>query len=192
VFVPRSGTITGRTLTLNPNGTSFQGLRHGGTDLVNGTDYTVSGNQLTLTASALTRLVGSRDYGVNADLQARFSQGVPWRISVTTFDPPILQDATGSTGSFSIPAQFRGDLLATMEAVYVDGGIAGPQNWTSFKEFGRTFSPDYSSNTITVTSDFFAEVDDNREVTLTFHFWSGETLTYSVTKSGGSVTGTTG
>lgn len=192
VFVERSSPIADQTLTLNLNGTSFQGLREGGTDLVEGSDYTVSGNQLTITASALTELVGSQEYGVNADLHADFSQGVPWRISVTSFDSPILQDATGSTGSFTIPAQFRGDLLATMEAVYVDGGIAGPQNWTSFKEFGRTFSPDYNSNTIALTSDFFAEVDDNRQVTLTFHFWSGQTLTYSVTKSGGSVTGTAG
>jgi endoglucanase len=192
VFVERSSTITDETLTLNLNGTSFQGLREGNTDLVEGSDYAVSGNQLTITASALTELVGSQEYGVNANLHADFSQGVPWRISVTTFDTPILQDATGSTGSFTIPAQFRGDLLATMEAVYVDGAIAGPQNWTSFKEFGRTFSPDYGSNTLALTPDFFAEVDDNREVTLTFHFWSGETVTYSVTKSGGSVTGTAG
>jgi endoglucanase len=191
VFVPRSGTITGRTLTLNPNGTSFQGLRQGGTDLVNGTDYTVSGNQLTLTASALTRLVGSRDYGVNADLQARFSQGVPWRISVVTYDPPILQNATGSTGSFAIPTQFRGDQLATMEARYDDGSNAGPHDWTSFKEFSRAFSPDYDGSTITLTSDFFAEVDDGRRVTLTFHFWSGTTVTYVVTRSGSSVTGAT-
>lgn len=192
VFVERSSPIADQTLTLNLNGTSFQGLREGGADLVEGSDYTVSGNQLTITASALTELVGSQEYGVNADLHADFSQGVPWRISVTSFDSPVLQDATGSTGSFTIPAQFCGDLLATMEAVYVDGGIAGPQNWTSFKEFGRTFSPDYNSNTIALTSDFFAEVDDSRQVTLTFHFWSGQTLTYSVTKSGGSVTGTAG
>jgi endoglucanase len=192
VFVERSSTITDQTLTLNLNGTSFEGLRNGNTDLVEGSDYIVSGNQLTITASALTELVGSQAYGVNANLHADFSQGVPWRISVTTFDTPILQNATGSTGSFTIPAQFRGDLLATMEAVYVDGAIAGPQNWTSFKEFGRTFSPDYGSNTLALTSDFFAEVDDNREVTLTFHFWSGETVTYSVIKSAGSVTGTAG
>jgi len=192
IFVERSSPITAQTLTLNLNGTSFQGLRHGNTPLTPGSDYTISGNQLTITASALTNLVGSRQYGVNADLYVEFSQGVPWRISVTTYDTPILQNTTGSTGSFQIPAQFRGDQLATMEAVYVDGGNAGPQNWTSFKEFGRTFSPNYSSNTITLTSDFFAEVNDGREVTLTFYFWSGETLTYSIIKSGGSVTGTVG
>ena len=156
-----------------------------------GTDFTVSGNTLTLTASALTRLVGDRAYGVNANIQARFSAGVPWRISIITYDPPVLSNATGQTGSFTIPTQFRGDQLATMEAKYADGGNAGPHDWTSFKEFDVTFAPDYRANTITLKPEFFAEVNDGQRVTLTFHFWSGATITYHVTKSGGSVTGTT-
>nr|WP_089157060.1 cellulase family glycosylhydrolase [Micromonospora sp. NBS 11-29] len=190
VYVPRTGTITAKSLTLNLNGTTFQGLRQGTTDLVNGTDYTVSGSTLTLTASALTRLVGNRAYGVNANLQARFSTGVPWRISIITYDPPVLGNATGPTSGFNLPAQFRGDQLATMEAKYADGSNAGPQNWTPFKEFDVTFAPNYASNTITLKPEFFAEVNDGQRVTLTFHFWSGTKVTYYVTKSGGSVTGT--
>ncbi|MEE6262777.1 hypothetical protein [Plantactinospora sonchi] len=38
--------------------------------------------------------------------------------------------------------------------------------------------------------EFFAEVNDGT-VTLTFHFWSGTQLTYRLTKSGTSVTGST-
>lgn len=190
VFVPRSGSVTSQTLTLNRNGTSFVALRHGGTDLASGTDYTVSGDQLTLTASALDRLSGSSGYGVMADLHAHFSQGVPWRISVIAYDPPVLQDATGSTGSFAVPAQFRGDQLATMEAVYEGGGNAGPHDWTPFKEFSVAFEPDYGAGTITLTPEFFAEVNDGLQVTLTFHFWSGQTVTYFVTRSGSAVTGT--
>jgi len=188
--VPRTGTITAKSLTLNLNGTTFQGLRQGTTDLVNGTDYTVSGSTLTLTASALTRLVGSRAYGVNANLQARFSAGVPWRISIITYDPPVLSNATGTTAAFTLPAQFRGDQLATMEAKYADGSNAGPHNWTSYKEFDVTFAPNYTGNTIALKPEFFAEVNDGQRVTLTFHFWSGTKLTYYVTKSGSTVTGT--
>ncbi len=73
VYLPRTGSITAKTLTLNLNGTTFQGI----TGLTQGADYTVSGSTLTLTASALTRLAGSRAYGVNASVQARFSTGVP-------------------------------------------------------------------------------------------------------------------
>ena len=191
VFNLRSTAITSKTVTLNLNGTSFLGVRQGSTDLTPGTDYTVSGNQLTFTASALTRLSGGRAYGVNAMVQARFSQGVPWRINIMTYDPPTQQNASGTTSSFAIPTTFRGDVLATMEAKYADGSNAGPQNWTSFKEFDVTFAPNYGSNNIALTSTFFNEVNNGARVTLTFHFWSGTRVTYFVTKSGSSVTGST-
>ncbi|TBL42100.1 cellulase [Verrucosispora sp. SN26_14.1] len=192
VYVPRTGAVTAKSLTLNLNGTTFSGLRQGTTNLTQGTDYTVSGNQLTLTASALTRLVGSRAYGVNATLHARFSTGVPWRIDIVTYDPPVLSNATGTTGAFAIPTQFRGDQLATMEARYADGSNAGPHDWTSYKEFDVAFAPDYAANRITLTSTFFGEVRDGAPVTLTFHFWSGAQATYRVTRSGTTVTGVTG
>lgn len=50
VFVPKSSPITAKTLTLNPNGTKFRGLWQGSTPLAPGLDYTVTDNQLTLTA----------------------------------------------------------------------------------------------------------------------------------------------
>ncbi|WP_232377001.1 cellulase family glycosylhydrolase [Micromonospora humida] len=188
VYLPRSGTITAKSLTLNLNGTSLQGLRQGGTNLVAGTDYTVSGSTLTLTASALTRLAGNRAAGVNATIEARFSQGVPWQISIISYDPPSQSAASGTTASFAVPTQFRGDQLATMEAKYADGSGAGPANWTSYKEFWTHFQPDYTANTILLKPEFFAEVNDG-QVTLTFHFWSGTQKTYRITKSGSTVTG---
>ncbi|WP_410534818.1 cellulase family glycosylhydrolase [Streptomyces sp. KL2] len=191
VFSARSAAVTGKTLTLNLNGTYFTGLRHGSTDLVRGRDYTLQGDRLTITAAALTRLSGSRAYGTNAVLHARFSRGVPWRIDLITHDTPVLRDATGTTGSFAVPTDFRGDRLATMEAKYADGTNAGPHDWTSYKEFDRAFAPDYAGGATVLTSDFFAEVRDGARVTLTFHYWSGATVTYHVTKSGTSVTGTT-
>lgn len=189
VFVAKSGTVSDVSLTLNPNGTTFQALRLGSTNLVQGTDYTVSGNTLTIKASRLTALLGDRSYGVKANLQAVFSQGAPWRISVISYDQPTMSAATGATGSFAIPTQFNGDQLATMEAKYADGTAAGPHNWTSYKEFARAFSPDYTAGTISLPQAFWTDVNDGQKVTLTFHFWSGKTVTYYVTESGGNVTG---
>ncbi|MFI6227676.1 cellulase family glycosylhydrolase [Micromonospora echinospora] len=190
VYVPRQGTVTSRSLTLNLNGTSFRGLRQGSANLVEGTDYTVSGTTLTLSAATVTRLVGDRAHGVNASLEADFSQGVPWPIDIITYDPPTQSAATGTTTSFAIPTRFHGDQLATMEARYVDGTNAGPADWTPFKEFWQHFQPDYSANTIILKPEFFNEVRDGR-VTLTFHFWSGTRVTYHITRSGRSVTGST-
>ncbi|GAA3900783.1 cellulase family glycosylhydrolase [Streptomyces lacrimifluminis] len=192
IFLAKSSAITARTLTLNPNGGNFLGLWQGNTMLAPGRDYTVSGNQLTLTATALTRLAGNRVYGVNSTIEARFNRGLPWKIHVTTYDRPVLSNATGTTNGVTIPTQFRGDLLATMEATYADGSNAGPTNWTPYQEFNEAFSPDYPGNALQLTSKFVNSLRDNAQATLVFHFWSGATVTYRVTKSGGSVTGTVG
>ena len=191
IFLTKSNAITARTLSLNLNGGSFQGLWQGSTKLVKGQDYTVSGNQLTLTAAALTRLAGNRAYGINATIEARFSRGLPWKIYVTTYDRPVLSNANGNTtDGVTIPTQYRGDLLATMEATYADGSNAGPTDWTPYQEFNESFSPDYAGNGLVLTPKFVNALRDNVQATLTFHFWSGATVTYRVTKSGGAVTGT--
>ena len=141
-----------------------------------------------MTPAALGRLVGNRAYGVNATIEARFSTGAPWRIDVITSDRPTQTAATGTTASLAIPTAFHGDQLATMEARYADGTPAGPANWTSFKEFWQHFQPDYAGSAIILKPAFFAEVQDGA-VTLTFHFWSGATTTYRITKAGDVVTG---
>ncbi|MFJ8942705.1 cellulase family glycosylhydrolase [Streptomyces sp. NPDC102395] len=192
VFLAKSSAITARTLTLNPNGTNFQGLWQGGTKLAQGRDYTVSGNQLTLTATALTRLAGNRAYGINSTVEARFSRGVPWRIHVTTYDRPELSNASGTTSGLTVPTQYRGDQLATMEARYADGGNAGPTDWTPFQEFNEAFSPDYGGNALVLTSKFVTSLRDDAQATLTFHFWSGASVSYRVTRSGSTVTGVVG
>lgn len=191
LFVPRSGPITAQTITLNLNGTEFRGLRAGDRTLIKGRDYAVSGNQVTLTAATLTRLAGSRAYGVDTTLEVRFSRGVPWHINVITNDTPVVSDATGTTASFAIPTRFNGDVLATMEAKYADGSGAGPASWTSYQEFTTAFAPDYPNGAITLTPAFFDALTDGARVTLTFHFWSGALVTYYVTKTGTTVTGST-
>ena len=180
------------TVTLNLNGNRLTSIVDGSRMLVRGKDYTVSADyqQVTFSAAALSRLVGARDYGVNAVLSARFSRGVPWKFRVITYDPPVARAASGTTDSTVIPVAFNGDLLATMEATYADGsGNAGPQNWTSYKEFGRAFTPDYTAGTVTLPVAFFNEVTDGATVNLTFHFWSGTTVRYTVVRSGSQVTG---
>ncbi|THV29043.1 cellulase family glycosylhydrolase [Glycomyces paridis] len=190
VYLPGSGAIGSASLTLNRNGLDFEGLWQGGTELAEGADYTVSGDTLTFTAAGLTRLAGDREYGVNAELEARFSAGVPWRIKIITSDEPVLSNATGPSATFAIPTEFNGDTLATMEAKYADGTNAGTATWTSYQEFWSNFRPDYSAGTLILTPEFLAAVTDGQPVTLTFHFYSGATASYSITESGGTVTGT--
>lgn len=190
LFVPKAGPITARTISLNLNGHSFKGLSAGDWLLVKGKDYSISGDQLTLTAATVARLAGSQAYGVDSTLTVTFSAGVPWNIHVITNGPVTQAAATGDTTSgLVIPTQFTGDSLAEMEAKYADGSGAGPASWTTYQEYGVSFKPDAAGNTITMTPDFLNAINDGVPVTLTFYYWSGAKTTYTVTKSGATVTG---
>jgi endoglucanase len=190
IYLEKAGTIADESLTLNRNGLEFEGLWHDGKKLKEGADYTVSGDTLTFTAAALTRLAGDRAYGVNAIVEARFSAGTPWRIYIKTNDRPVLSDATGTTSAFDIPTEFNGDNLATMEAKYADGTNAGPASWTPYQEFGHSFIYDYEAGTIILNTAFLESLKEGEPATLTFHWWGSDTITYTVTRSGTTVTGT--
>ncbi|GAA0134713.1 cellulase family glycosylhydrolase [Paenibacillus sp. YSY-4.3] len=189
IHVKQGTTIKDTSVQLNLNGNTLASLSVNGTALKSGTDYTLSGSTLTFKASQLTKLTSSGKLGVNATIVAKFNKGADWKFNVVLYNTPKLSSTTGNTSSFAIPTAFNGDQLATMEAVYVNGGNAGPHNWTSFKEFETTFSPAYSEGKIKLQQAFFNEVND-ATVTLKFHFWSGEIVNYTIKKSGSTVTGT--
>jgi endoglucanase len=194
IFLKQDEKITDVTRLLNLNGNKLVSLRLEGKKLVAKKDYVLNGNSLTLKASLLSQLV-SNETGKTSVLTATFNKGADWYFTIYNFEMPLIKDSTGTTSNFTIPLQYNGDLLKTMEAKYVDDGSnAGPQNWTSFKEFGYAFGPNYQDNLVTFPNGnerFFKELNDKREVELTFHFWSGETVKYFITKDGETVIGTT-
>ncbi|MFC8800373.1 hypothetical protein ACFT2C_21770 [Promicromonospora sp. NPDC057138] len=107
-----------------------------------------------------------------------------------TSEDPAVEGATGTNESLVIPTTFNGDQLDTMESVYDDGTGAGFHSWTTFPEFWDNFRPDYKAGTITLTKRYLDSLKDGEPVSLTFHFRSGQTLEYTVTRSGSAVTGT--
>ncbi|WP_199616219.1 cellulase family glycosylhydrolase [Paenibacillus alkalitolerans] len=190
IFIKKGSAAEDTDIRLSLNGNRFTGLRADGGNLRKGTDYELDGDVLTVKASLLDKLTASGEFGENAVLKAQFNKGVDWNFDVIYYDTPVLQDAEGTTDAFAIPAAFNGDRLATMEAVYASGGNAGPHGWTPFKEFAVAFSPSYDTNELTLTKTFFNEVRDGEAVNLKFHFWSGDIVTYTITKNGTSVVGT--
>ncbi|WP_454192742.1 cellulase family glycosylhydrolase [Paenibacillus sp. Marseille-Q7038] len=189
IFVRKGVTGQDQQIQMNLNGNRLTKLSVNGKNLKKGKEYILSGEKLTIKATKLAELTASGEYGENAVITAEFNKGTDWKFRVITSSKPELQKAQGTTNNFAIPVQFNGDLLATMEAVYTDGSNAGPQNWTSFKEFEYTFSPSYEDGKITLKPNFFNEVKDG-EVILKFHFWSGEVISYKLQKSGTTITGT--
>ena len=189
IYLTKGVRIQDTKVHLNLNGNKLTNLRvKDGKVLHKGKDYELNDEVLTLKANLLSELTSSGKLGVNSVVTAEFNKGTDWNFKVIVSDTPTLSDATGTTASFAVPTAFNGDQLATMEAVYTTGVNAGPQNWTSFKEFGYTFEPSYNTNEIKLLPNFFNEVQDG-EVILKFHFWSGKVVTYSLTKSGTSLVG---
>jgi hypothetical protein len=190
VYLKQHEPIQNVKITLHLNGNRFFSLKNGTAPLLRGKDYTIRNGVLTLTSDLLSRLTTEGKLGVNATLTAGFSEGADWTLHIIQYNTPVLSDAQGTTSAFAIPVTFGGDQLATMEATYANGENAGPQNWTSFKEFAYTFSPDYDRNVIELKPNFFNETKDG-EIQLKFHFWSGAVIEYTLTKNGTSVKGTT-
>lgn len=188
IYVEQGEAIKDVNKTINANGNKLVSLELAGAKLVSGQDYDLVGDVLTVKASLLENVISSEKLGINATLVATFDKGKSWNFDVITYNTPVLQSTVGTAANFAIPTTFNGDNLATMEAVYADGSFAGPQNWTSFKEFAYTFAPNYDTNKIVLKENFFKEVNDGT-VKLTLHFWSGEVLTYMVTKSGDKIVG---
>ncbi|MDQ0060215.1 cellulase family glycosylhydrolase [Paenibacillus harenae] len=189
IFVRKDAPAQDTLVPMHLNGNKLTGIRAGDYKLEKGKDYELNGEDLTLKASFIAKLTESAALGEVAVLKAQFNKGADWTFHVLYNDTPVLQNSEGTTANFAIPTAFNGDRLATMEAVYAEGGNAGPDNWTSFKAFGQTFKPSYATNEITLTQSFFNKVNDGT-VILKFHFWSGAIIEYTITKNGTSITGT--
>ena len=176
----KAGTpVQDAVINLNLNGNTFVSLLNGSTALNSGTDYTLNGNVLTVKASVLSNYAAG-SFGEKAVLSVRANSGPDWKIRVLYYTTPVLSRASGtSSGGLVIPAALNGDLVATMEAVYANDTNAGPQNWTSYKEYAYAFLPNYANNTITITPNFFAETTGGT-INLTFHFWSGASSNISL------------
>jgi hypothetical protein len=173
---------------LNLNGNTLTDIKVEDRQLAAGTDYMISGDRLTLKADFLRGHVPEA-IGESVTLTCTFSAGADWKLHVIRYDHPVVRSVEGSRNILVIPVNYNGDKLATMEAVYKDGGNAGPANWTPFQEYAYSFEPDYQMNVLVLTSKFFDEVKDG-EVLLKLHFRSGAVLDYKLSVSESKVTGT--
>jgi aryl-phospho-beta-D-glucosidase BglC (GH1 family) len=189
VFVDASDKVKDKTVTLNLNGLEFAKLKFGNTTLQRGKDYTLDGTTLTIKAKLLKRILGDREIGSSAQLKVHFSDGMPWKLNFISSEDVVIEDASGTNESLTIPTEFNGDQLSTMESVYADGTGAGYHSWTTYPEFWDDFRPDYENGTILLTKRYLDSLKDGEPVSLTFHFWSGQTIEYTVTRDGTAVTG---
>lgn len=186
VFVKTEDKAKDVTLNLVLNGNCLKSIYNGGKRLVLGRDYIYENEKVTLKGNYVKTLIKD-SYGINATLTMKFSAGADWDVFVTHYKAPVLGVGSGDTNGFAIPVEFNGSKLSTMEAVNADGSGAGPQNWTTFKEYDYAFTVNYAENKVVMTNNFFKEARDG-EITLKFHFQSGEILQCKILKAGTTVT----
>jgi aryl-phospho-beta-D-glucosidase BglC (GH1 family) len=173
------------TMKLTLNGNTLKSIHNGDKKLKLGREYAYQDGIVTLKGTYASTLIKD-SYGVNATLTMRFSDGADWNVDLIHYSTPVLSPAEGTTAGFDIPVQFNGSRLSTLEAMYTDGTGAGPQNWTTYKEYDNAFSVNYDANKVTMTSKFFAEAKDG-EIILKLHFQSGEVIEYIIVKNGNTV-----
>ncbi len=186
IFIHKESEITDLPIKVTYNGNKLKGISLDKKELVLNTDYTLNDDTIILSKNVFEGLIDKtkEDYGVKGVLEFSFSEGANWKVYLNYYNTPVFKPVSGTSSSISIPVEFNGTKLSTMEAIYTNGstGNAGPQNWTSYKQFGETFSPDYLNNSITINNKFFKETK-NGDILLKFHFQSGEILEYTITKS---------
>ncbi|WP_337099362.1 cellulase family glycosylhydrolase [Paenibacillus sp. YIM B09110] len=187
LFVKKDAEAADQNVTLQLYGNTLTELRQGDKVLAEGGDYELTGDTLTIKANLIKSLL-TDDYGIMASLTAVFSAGADWHIHIIHYNTPILKNTEGTSGGLSIPTAFKGDRLATMEAVYADGRNTGPNDWTPFKEMAHSYKPAYDLSAITLTKEFLEQLSDG-DVKLRMHFWSGEVIGYNLAKSGTAIVG---
>jgi aryl-phospho-beta-D-glucosidase BglC (GH1 family) len=185
IFVKAEDSSKDITMNLTLNGNTLKSIYNGKDKLSLGKDYTYSNGVVTLKGSYVNKFING-NYGTKTALTLKFSKGEPWNVSINYYKTPELSQTTGTTSNFNIPVAFNGSKLSTLEAVYADGSGAGPQGWTTYKQYSDAYVPNYSTNQLTLTPNFFNYCNDG-VITLKLHFQSGEVLQYNIFKTGTTV-----
>ena len=181
IYVEDVEKIKTKKFQLTLNGNKFLDVYNGEQKLILGQDYTYKDKKLKIKGDYIKSVITGQ-LGINTTLTVKFSKGQDFKISIICCNTPILSPAKGNMDGLVIPTTFLGDELLTMQAINVaDKKNTGPLEYTAYKEFGYTFSPNYQENTITLTKDFLQAINEG-ETLLVFGFCSGKKVEYTIIK----------
>jgi endoglucanase len=174
------------TIPLTLNGNTFVTVK----GLKEGTDYTYDQKSATVTltkkyiAKAYKKLAANKE-GTIADLAFQFSSGADWHQYLVKYKTPEFENASGTTDSLVIPVNFHGSKVRRMYALENDKKVGPHSSWWKYIEFSYSYLPNYTDSTITIKDKFFADesVVDG-DITFVFEFYDGQTVKYTVTKTG--------
>ncbi len=184
------GAVEDKQLKLSLNGNTLAGIRSESGGALSEDSYTLTEDTLTFKADYISALVTDpAQYGRLETLYLEFSAGPDWTVYVYNTSTPEFTEVEGRKGALTIPCDFKGTQLKTVEAKYISGGSNSPgsQNWTTFKQYGDQFTT--VTDGVRFTNNFFNETAGECEIQFIFYFWNDTTVEYNLTVSDGKVVG---
>lgn len=179
-------------IELTLNGNEFVGIE----GLVEGIDYTYNSENSTVTllssfVNSKYNTLGENSYGTIAELVMKFSEGANWHQYLVKYTKPVLSNAEGTTDGISIPSNFNGANLRRTTAVDEEGNRVGNNSsWWKYLKYTSEFVADYEDNTINLYDEFLGNSTfSDGKVKLTFEFYDGQTVEYTLLKEGSKITG---
>ncbi|MCL2637045.1 MAG: glycosyl hydrolase family 8 [Oscillospiraceae bacterium] len=157
------------------NGNTFQGINRGGTALVPNTDYTVSGNNVSINASYLNTLPTG-----TTNLTFTFNAGASRTLAVTVMASNPTISPTSATfdksGSANLTVNITPNGNNTLTAV---------RNGTAVLTAGTDYT--VSGNTVTLNNAYLKTLAFGTSVTLTFEFSPGANQSFTVNVEDSSI-----
>ena len=184
------GAVEDKQLKLSLNGNTLAGIRSESGGALSEDSYTLTEDTLTFKADYISALVTDpAQYGRLETLYLEFSAGPDWTVYVYNTSTPEFTEGEGRKGALTIPCDFKGTQLKTVEAKYISGGSNSPgsQNWTTFKQYGDQFTT--VTDGVRFTNNFFNETAGECEIQFIFYFWNDTTVEYNLTVSDGKAVG---
>ena len=97
IFVRKDATDQDTVVPLRLNDNVLTSITNGDYELVEGTDYVLNGEDLTVKADYLAKLTESAELGEVAVIKAQFNKGADWTFHVLYNDTPSCKTYEGTT-----------------------------------------------------------------------------------------------
>ncbi|KAF7588893.1 hypothetical protein BBP40_005043 [Aspergillus hancockii] len=198
IFHKVGAKVTAQTLPFLFNGNTLASITDSkGTTLKQGSDYTVSGSNITFTVSLLSKYISaSTAPGIITDLTLKFSAGASPIIQIVQWDTPTLSSnsAKATSGSgLSIPITWKGIAKPAAVKVLTKSGTYLFDDWTQWlgplQQARSTYSNQWNwdaGNVIITSSAIDAVIAAGQDAVFTFEFYprvdaTTNTATFSLT-----------
>ena len=198
IFHASNATVTDVSLPYLFNGNTLQSISGPDGALKEGTDYTVSGDNITYSASLLSQYVSqSAAPGTKGNLTLTFSHGAKLGLSIVQYSAPTLASTSSAASAvpagsdLRIPITWAGvELVAAVKAALADGTFLF-DSWTQYLgplQQGRaTYNSQYNwdADSVVITSSAVqAVLAAGQSAVFTFEFYprvAGNSVNYTLT-----------